>query len=104
MRRAARTDQNHVEVVRALERFGCSVLQLHGVGSGCPDLLVSFGEAMTLVEVKTTTGKLTAQQKEFAESWPPGFIIVTDESDCFAVAEMLEIHDQRLKVNPKELN
>lgn len=40
MRRAARTDDNHSEIVDALRDAGCWVLDLSAVGNGCPDLLV----------------------------------------------------------------
>ena len=39
MRRAARVDRNHSEIVEALRRVGASVQPLHGVHDGVPDLL-----------------------------------------------------------------
>lgn len=39
MRRAARVDRNHPEIVAALEKAGCLVQSLGQIGSGCPDLL-----------------------------------------------------------------
>ena len=50
--RAARTDANHKEVVAAFRKFGCSVLQLHMVGAGCPDLCIGLNKKSILVEVK----------------------------------------------------
>lgn len=104
MRRAARTDDNHVDIVRAFEKYGCAVLQLHAVGQGCPDLLVAFGEAMVMVEVKTKTGKLTAQQRAFTEKWPPGFVLVRDADDVFGVSELLRAYHHRLTPPPDGLN
>jgi len=71
VRRAARTDDNHVDVV-------------------------AWGEAMALVEVKTKSGKLTKQQREFSSRWPPGFLLVTDDDDCEAVAALLKSQHQLL--------
>ena len=38
--RAARVDQNHVEIVKALRDHGAFVVSLATVGKGVPDLLV----------------------------------------------------------------
>jgi hypothetical protein len=40
VRRAAKVDANHGEIVKALRSAGCGVLDLSAVGNGCPDLLV----------------------------------------------------------------
>lgn len=76
MRRAAKTDANQAAIVSALRQVGCSVLPLHAVGKGCPDLLVAsapYGE-MVLIEVKDgnkppSARKLTPDQVEFHASW-----------------------------------
>jgi hypothetical protein len=52
MRRAARVDDNHAEIVEALRRAGASVQSLAPVGKGCPDLLVGHRGKNTLLEVK----------------------------------------------------
>ena len=41
MRRAARVDSNHIEIVKAFRKLGCSVLSLASLGKGVPDLLVA---------------------------------------------------------------
>ena len=74
MRRAARTDQNQAAIVAALRQVGCSVLPLHAVGKGCPDLLVAWGEDCLLIEVKDgdkppSARKLTPDQIDFHASW-----------------------------------
>lgn len=50
--RRASKDANHAPIVRALERVGASVQELHAVGSGCPDLLVGYRGRTVLLEVK----------------------------------------------------
>lgn len=52
MRRAARTDTNQSDIVAALKAIGAEVTSLAGVGSGVPDLLVSFRGQWHLMEVK----------------------------------------------------
>lgn len=79
MRRAAKTDNNHGEIVRAFEKCGARVLSLAAMGRGVPDLLVSICNRLRLVEVKGAKGKLTPQQVEFTQHWPVD--VVRDVSD-----------------------
>lgn len=69
MRRKARVDANQAEIVAALREIGASVLLLHTVGGGCPDLMVGYGGVNYLLEVKTPTGKPNATQVEFLSVW-----------------------------------
>ena len=74
MRRAARIDQNHGEIVDALRAIGCSVLSLAALGKGVPDLLVARNGRMWLIEIKDggkppSKRKLTDDQVEFWASW-----------------------------------
>lgn len=50
MRRAAKRDANEREIIDALESAGAAVAQLSG--EGIPDLLVSYRNDLTLLEVK----------------------------------------------------
>lgn len=52
MRRAAKVDGNHSDVVDALEAAGATVQSLAAVGRGCPDLLVGYLGRNWLFEVK----------------------------------------------------
>jgi hypothetical protein len=54
IRRAARRDDNEVEIVRALEAAGASVTYLSA--EGCPDLLVGYAGRTVLLEVKQPLG------------------------------------------------
>ncbi len=86
MRRAAKVDGNHGEIVQALRRVGCRVLDLSRVGAGCPDLLVSLPQRgripeLMLMEVKTARGKLTQAQRIFdAAGWPVFVVRSVDEA------------------------
>ncbi len=64
-----RVDQNHKEVVRALDAIGCSVLSLADKGHGCPDLLVGYRGSNYLIEVKNGRGELTDDQVKFFSKW-----------------------------------
>ncbi len=62
MRRAAKIDANHNEIVDALRKAGCAVQSLATVGKGCPDLVVARGGKNYLIEVKD--GSKTPSQRK----------------------------------------
>ena len=72
MRRRARVDRNHTEIVSGLRAQGYLVLSLASLGQGVPDLLIcDTSGALRLVEVKATHGQLTPDQQAFmAQGWP----------------------------------
>lgn len=69
MRRDAKVDQNQAEIIDALRRVGASVYPLHFAGKGCPDLIVGFRGRNYLIEVKSSRGKLNADQRTFHQAW-----------------------------------
>ena len=85
MRRAARTDSNHAEIVAELRKIGCSVVSLAPLGNGCPDLLVGIFGRNLLLEVKDgekppSARKLTVLEKEFHDTWK-GLVFVVENAD-----------------------
>jgi len=73
--RAKRVDCNQKNIVHALRTFGAVVVDLSGVGKGCPDLLVGFNSKTYLIEVKKDSkAKFTPQQLQFNELWTGGII------------------------------
>jgi hypothetical protein len=52
MRYAARVDANQPEIVKALKRIGCKVVNLSRLGGGIPDLLVGYQGRWCLLELK----------------------------------------------------
>lgn len=74
MRRAARVDGNHVEIVKALQAIGCSVQSLASMGQGVPDLLCGYHGKNLLLEVKDgskppSARQLTADEQEWHARW-----------------------------------
>ena len=85
MRRAAKVDANQGEIVTALRGIGATVQPLHGVGSGCPDLLAGYRGRNLLIEVKDgskppSARKLTPDQTEWHAGWK-GQVCVVDSID-----------------------
>lgn len=80
MRRRAKVDANHAEIVEAFRRCGWLVMSLAPMGRGVPDLLVQRRGLTCLVEVKGPKGELTAQQRDMAmNGWK--FTIVRSVAD-----------------------
>lgn len=87
MRRAARTDRNHEEIVEALRAAGASVQSLAAVGQGVPDLLVGFRSQTILMEIKDGSKPpskrlLTEEQIRWHGAWRGGPLAVVDGVDA----------------------
>ena len=83
---AARVDQNHRAVVKALREAGASVTSLAGVGKGCPDCVVGIptgpdsGETH-LAEIKNgfvvpSRRTLTPDQVDFIDQWKGSAVVI----------------------------
>jgi hypothetical protein len=63
-------DANHGDIVREFRRLGASVIDLSGVGEGCPDLCIGVAKQNTLVEIKASAKeKFTEAQLDFMTYW-----------------------------------
>jgi len=87
MRRAAKIDANHVQVVLALEAAGATVQSLAAVGKGVPDLLVGFQGKTLLFEIKDgnkppSERRLTEDQLAWHGAWRGGPLAVVDGPDA----------------------
>lgn len=87
MRRAARTDATHTEIVEALRKAGATVHSLAAVGKGMPDLLVGVRGITLLVECKDgskppSARRLTPDQQDFMRTWTGGPVAVVDGVDA----------------------
>ena len=100
MRRAARRDANHNEIAGTFESLGFVVTDLSGVGSGCPDLLISSPNQHTLVEIKRadvapSASKLNDRQQEYREKCPGPYAVVRTIEDCIALAKHIRRYNLR---------
>lgn len=81
MRRAARIDKTHQEIVKALRGWGATVESLATVGGGTPDLLVGINKVTVLMEVKSgkqeigRKGQLNDLQQEWHSKWRGGSVV-----------------------------
>ena len=82
-----KTDKNQAEIVNVLRAIGATVIDLHMVGRGCPDLLVGFRGENHLFEIKNGwKGRLTPMQKELFKTWTGDKIkIIRNIGDAFKV-------------------
>jgi Holliday junction resolvase len=74
MKYAAKADDNQREIVRALRDAGATVVHLHTVGGGCPDICVGYRGANYLIEIKDgskppSAQKLTPAQLDWHRDW-----------------------------------
>jgi Holliday junction resolvase len=95
MRRAAKIDSNHTEIVAAFRKLGCSVLPLHAVGGGCPDVCVGKNKKSVLVEIKDpnkvkSKRELTADQIKFHGEWLGSLFVVETLGDVIDLVKGLE--------------
>lgn len=95
MRRAARTDRNQPEIVAALRKRGCTVLCLHAVGKGCPDLLVGHNGLNFLLEIKDgskppSARKLTPDEAVFFEEWRGQAVVVASVEEAIALLKTVQ--------------
>lgn len=91
--RAARTDSNQVAIVSALRKLGATVLHLHTIGKGCPDIIVGHQGINVLMEIKDSAKppsarKLTADEQKFHDAWRGQVAIV--ESVDQAVSHIMQ--------------
>jgi hypothetical protein len=99
MRRNAKVDNNHSEVVAAFRKLGASDLSLANLGRGVPDLLVAWCGVTMLIEVKAPKGKETDDQLRFFEGWQGQIFIVRDVAGVLTVVRLLK--EQALLLSTK---
>ena len=84
--RHGRVDANQAEIVAALRKVGASVVSIADIGKGCPDILVGFRGVNHLMELKTATGTLTDDEREWRAAWRgSGFLVRSVEEALRAI-------------------
>lgn len=74
MRRAAKVDANHKDIVDGLRERGVTVISLAALGKGVPDILCGVSGVNVLLELKDgskppSDRKLTKDQVKFFDTW-----------------------------------
>ncbi len=96
MRRAAKVDTSQAEIVAALKAAGATVLHLHAVGQGAPDLLAGYRGKNWLIECKPAIGspsarKLRPNQAEWHDGWKGQVATVETPEAALAVIGAITI-------------
>ncbi len=89
MRIRAAIDGNQPEIVEGLRAAGRSVVTLHQIGGGVPDLIVGFCGVNYLVEVKVLgrRKKLTPDQEKFHSEWKGSLAVVETLKEALEATE-----------------
>jgi hypothetical protein len=74
-----RVDSTQTQIVKELRRVGMDVQHLHGVGQGCPDILVGYRGKNILLEIKKDEkAKLTPDQVIWHSVWKGQVAVVSN--------------------------
>jgi hypothetical protein len=76
VRRRARLDGNHPEIVAALRQVGAAVESLAPMGRGVPDLLVGWRGKVVLLEVKRPGEALTPDEARWHRLWADQPVVI----------------------------
>lgn len=81
---ARRTDTNHRQIIGALRKIGCEVLDLSRVGHGCPDAVCKLGFKIKFMEFKHAGRKPNPEQREWHKRWLPHVVVVETAEQAIA--------------------
>lgn len=89
MRTRARVDTNQPAIVEALRGAGATVIHLHTIGRGCPDIAVGIHGRNYLMEIKDgdkspSKQKLTRDEQEWHDAWRGQVCIVSSADEALA--------------------
>lgn len=92
MRLRARTDANQKAIVKALRDFGCSVIHLHQLDKGVPDIAVGKNGVTLFMQIKDgsrppSERNLTQDERDFCQEWRGHYAIVESIDDALAQVE-----------------
>lgn len=86
----SRVDENQKSIVKTFRNIGASVLLLHMVGKGCPDILVGYRGKNYLCELKSgEKSKLTPKEFEFFNDWDGQMCIIRSPENAIEFIEMV---------------
>lgn len=96
MRRVARTDRNHQEIIDAFRKMGCSVHSTHQLGGGFPDIVVGILGLSNIVEIKDGTKppsqrQLTPDEQIFHTEWAGCIDIAENTDDVVRIVKQMRL-------------
>lgn len=96
MRRAARADANQAAIVLELREVGASVVHLHRVGQGCPDIAVGYKGVNYLLEIKDgnkppSRQKLTDDEADWIDAWRGQVCVVNSPEAALAAIGAIDV-------------
>lgn len=89
MRRAARIDTNHKDIVDGLRRYGASVLNISQL-KNCFDILVGYKGITHIMEIKASEKHLlTDGELKFKEQWKgSNYNVITNLEQAIKIIEI----------------
>jgi hypothetical protein len=89
MKFAARIDSNQPAIVEALRKLGATVLHLHTIGKGAPDIAVGYQGKNALIEIKDgakppSARKLTPDEEKFHAEWRGQVAVIESVDEAIA--------------------
>ena len=92
MRRAARVDRNHGEIIAAFTRLGFSVADTSMMGQGFPDCVIAKHKRTAMCEIKDgakspSKRRLTEDQIEFRDWWKGTYLVVNSVDEALAISK-----------------
>lgn len=103
MRRAAKIDSNHTDIVTALRGRGASVQSLARVGDGCPDILIGYEQINLVAEIKahpagTIHGEPNELQRRWIDEWRGSVVVIRSLEDVGNVIEMAKARSRAMEL------
>lgn len=90
MRKIAKTDHNHISLVKDLLKLGGTGFSMHQLGHGIPDYCYGFRGKNYLIEIKNPNNppskqKLTMDQLIFHKTWAGEILVVKTIDDFLSI-------------------
>lgn len=99
MHRTRKVDSNQAELVKQIRKIpGVSVLHIHVVGKGAPDVIIGYKGKNFLAEIKDpgkfkSQRKLTEDEEKFRNSWCGQVQTVETFDDVIRILKLSELRN-----------
>jgi hypothetical protein len=97
-----KADKNQPEIVEAIRKLGGTVLHLHTLGHGAPDICIGYGGLSLLAEIKDggrplSAQKLTKDEQEWHSKWTGGCYLIRNVEDAAKAVNTLKSWGMKLR-------